>query len=106
MGVYRIENVVTGKSYVGSSNCIHIRWKFHIVELSSGTHPNPSLQASVTQHGLHSLRFSILEEVASEDDLFTREHHWFHALTPELYNIEMPNPHKIRKTALYSPPKQ
>lgn len=44
IGIYKIENKVNGKVYVGQSIDINTRWKCHISYLNSGIHHNKHLQ--------------------------------------------------------------
>ena len=46
IGIYKIENKVNGKVYIGQSVNIKKRWKQHKYELNSNNHVNKHLQAS------------------------------------------------------------
>lgn len=84
-GIYKIENTVNGKAYVGSAVDLHNRWSTHIWMLRHGKHKNPILQASFLKHGESAFRFVILEECPREATL-VREQVWLDALNP-YYNI-------------------
>lgn len=71
-GIYKIENIVNKKIYVGSSNNIKRRWKEHINQLNSNSHPNRHLQFSWNKYGQNNFIFNILEE-CKEEDLINRE---------------------------------
>jgi group I intron endonuclease len=75
-GVYRIVNVATGKSYVGSSKNMEYRWRKHRTDLTCGSHVNPALQASWRKHGAAAFQFYVLEYVANVADLLPREQWW------------------------------
>ena len=66
-GIYRIFNVVTSKSYVGSSKDIENRFfghKGHLEMLRSGNHHSVKLQHSWNKHGESAFRHEILQECA------------------------------------------
>lgn len=83
-GIYRIQNRLTLKSYVGSSYRIYRRWYEHRNKLRKGTHKSPRLQQAWNKHGEMNFVFSILEECA-RGDLFTREQFHIDAIKPD-YN--------------------
>ena len=65
-GVYKIENSVNGKYYIGSSNNIYRRWKEHIKLLNRNNHHSPHLQFAWNKYGEKNFKFSILEECDEE----------------------------------------
>jgi group I intron endonuclease len=76
-GIYCIMNTTNGKRYVGSSKNIKRRLdKYHISLLNKRTHWNHHLQSAWDVNGAESFDFSVLEEVANESDLMTREQYW------------------------------
>ena len=75
-GIYKIENLVTGRVYVGSSMYIEHRWKVHKWTLLKRNHFNSYLQRSWNKYGNKCFKFSIIEECRVED-LATREQYWF-----------------------------
>ena len=48
-GIYKIENIKTGKIYIGSSKNIKSRFYTHKRELEKGTHHSYKLQKSYTK---------------------------------------------------------
>ena len=84
-GIYRIFNISSNKSYVGSSINIERRWKGHIASLKRGAHRNRHLQRSFDMHGIDSFSFSILE-VAKRDIILEREKYWM-----EKYDVNNPD---------------
>ena len=54
IGIYKIENKVNGKVYIGQSIDIEKRWKNHISYLNKGIHRNKHLSQSyfIEQMGL------------------------------------------------------
>ena len=75
IGIYKIENKVNGKVYVGQSVNIETRWKNHRCELNRGTHYNDYLQRSWNKYGSNNFDFVVIEE-CSKDDLDDRETYW------------------------------
>ena len=61
-GVYRIQNIIEDKNYIGKSWNIEKRWKQHIATLKSNKHINSKLQSAFNKYGLDSFEFTILEE--------------------------------------------
>jgi len=82
-GIYKIENLVTGRVYVGSSNHINRRWELHKKNLQSKTHFNSYLQNSYTKYGVGAFKFSVVEECEKEK-LIEREQFWFEYYRKEL----------------------
>lgn len=75
IGIYKIENKVNGKIYVGQSVNIETRWKNHRYELMNNTHYNEHLQRSWNKYGSDNFVFSIIEECEKEN-LDDREIYW------------------------------
>ena len=59
-GVYRIQNIIEDKNYIGKSWNIEQRWKQHITDLKSNKHINSKLQSAFNKYGLDSFEFTIL----------------------------------------------
>ena len=83
-GVYKITNIVSGKSYVGSSRNIRNRIKAHFSHLNRGDHPNKHLQSSFRKYGRDAFVVTLLEE-CSQDELIRREQYYMDTIRPE-YN--------------------
>jgi group I intron endonuclease len=60
IGVYRILNVRTGKSYIGSSINLKQRIRVHKYELKNNRHDNLKLQLSYNKYGKDCFKFIIL----------------------------------------------
>lgn len=56
-GIYAIENIVTGKKYIGSSDNIPRRFSKHQSQLRTNTHHNIKLQHSWNKYGSESFLF-------------------------------------------------
>jgi len=82
-GIYKIENKINGKFYIGSSKNIEKRFKVHKRGLNSNKHHNIYLQRSWLKYGASAFLFTIIEET---NNLFEKEEFWITTLKPE-YNI-------------------
>lgn len=60
-GIYAIICTETGKTYVGSSRNLYVRWRRHFYRLNKGTHENKYLQCSWIKHGHENFCFRVLE---------------------------------------------
>ena len=67
VGIYRIENIVNHKRYIGQSIDIKRRWRDHKTELRSHRHFNYHLQQSWDKYGEDSFKFTIIEECLKEN---------------------------------------
>ena len=87
IGIYKIENKINSKVYIGSSNNIKRRWQKHKSLLKHNKHQNSHLQASWNKYGEDNFIFSIIE-LCSENSLLEREQYFIDKLNPE-YNQTM-----------------
>lgn len=78
-GIYKINNKINNKNYVGSSKEIYGRIHKHKCLLLKNEHPNAHLQCSFNKYGHQSFEVSILEK-CDESLLSNREQHWVDAL--------------------------
>ena len=91
-GVYKIENKITGKIYIGQSTIYSKRWRSHRYRMRQGIHP--CLQHDYNEHGLDSFEFSVIQEYpwdTSREILFEHEQQLideYLAEGKELYNID------------------
>ena len=86
--IYKVENKVNGKLYIGQTICPKNRRKQH---LSKTFHGNPVLDRAVLKYGRNSFDFSILEELETLDDANEKEIHWIqqlNSLVPSGYNLK------------------
>ena len=89
-GIYKIENLVNGKVYVGQSINIKTRFMSHKSELKSNNHSNIHLQNSWNKYGEENFKFEILEE-CNFDNLNNLEKEWIsklNSINPYGYNLE------------------
>lgn len=71
VGIYRIENLVNHKSYIGKSKYLEDR----IAQFYDGDHRNVHLDNSVQKYGIESFKVTILEECTVEE-LNDKERYW------------------------------
>lgn len=87
MGIYRLYNKVTGRSYVGKSKNIEARIKAHFREMKKGwSETHKRMWQDFDAHGPDSFAYEILEE-CSVDQLDDREGYW-------AYKFDVFNPEK------------
>lgn len=65
IGIYKIENKVNGKVYVGQSIAIKIRWQQHKYEAQTGEKQAP-LYLALRKYGIENFSFEVLEECPQE----------------------------------------
>jgi hypothetical protein len=64
--VYKIENIVTGKIYIGQSTQYPFRWYGHRCRMRKGKHH--CLQHDYDEYGADSFEFSIIQEYPCDTD--------------------------------------
>jgi group I intron endonuclease len=86
MGVYVIEDTVTGWAYIGSSKDLEARQRRHWRLYGEERGHNKALQYAWLLHGDENFTFSVLEE-CSEEQLSDRERHHIASWGGRLFNI-------------------
>lgn len=84
-GIYKIENIVNGKVYIGQSVDIEARWAVH---KSTALKSQQPLYRAMRKYGLDNFVFSVLEETAP--DILTEaegRHMAEHRERGQLYNL-------------------
>ena len=78
-GVYKIENILNGNIYVGSSKDIYGRWVQHKRDLRKGTHHSKHLQSAWNKYKEHNFKFDVIEITDSNKkvELFECEKKWY-----------------------------
>jgi len=71
-GIYKIENKINNKVYIGSATDIKKRWRDHRWYLIHNKHHNSHLQSSWIKYGIESFEFSVILE-CEIDDLLIKE---------------------------------
>lgn len=79
-GIYKIENAVNGKCYVGSTLSFNKRWREHRTLLGKRQHHSIKLQRAWNKYGNESFAFSVLEYVLDAEHLVPREQYWIDTL--------------------------
>lgn len=76
-GIYKIENLLNGKIYVGQSTNIFKRFGSHISDSfnENSKDYNMVIHKAIRKHGVKTFTFSVLEE-CQKDDLNNREIFW------------------------------
>lgn len=77
-GIYKIENKINGKIYIGQSINIERRWSEHKSRSLSETYNkdyNMKIYKAIRKYGLNNFKLSIIEE-CSEDKLKDKEIYW------------------------------
>ena len=62
IGIYKIQNIINGKMYIGLSSNIYKRWNIHKCILRKNMCKNQHLQYAWNKHGEESFVFSIIEQ--------------------------------------------
>lgn len=76
-GIYKIENLINGKVYIGQSICITHRWRAHRKDAynpKNRCYERP-LYRAIRKYGLDNFSFTVIE-YCSEDILNEREVYW------------------------------
>lgn len=93
IGIYAIENLVTGRDYIGmTTTSFAQRWSEHKFSLQRGEHVNLALQDDWDLYGEASFEFYIVEIVQDVRMVADREAHWIelnstYCTLDETYNI-------------------
>lgn len=86
-GIYRLQNTVSGKVYIGSAVDIKKRWREHLCVLRQGKHHNRFLQRSWNKHGPAAFEFKVVL-YCEPSTLIHNEQLWIDKYEWEiLYNI-------------------
>ena len=74
-GIYKIENLINHKLYIGQSDDLYRRRDAHFNELKGNRHYNQHLQRSYNKYGKDNFKFNIVEK-CNVDLLDEREIYW------------------------------
>jgi len=77
-GIYKIENNINHKVYIGCSKNIENRWYHHKFETFDNTQVqyNYTIHRAFRKYGIENFSFSIVEEITDEKLRFERERYW------------------------------
>lgn len=94
-GIYKIENKINGKKYIGQSNNIERRWKYHLQYIKNG---KSKMYQAFREDGIENFDFSIVEECPIID-LDEKEKYWisYYNSIENGYNMIFGSPFKRRK---------
>lgn len=84
-GIYKIENLINGKIYIGQSIHIERRWQEHCQKSSTSL-----ISQAIQKYGKENFSFQILQEVTDVNTLNQLESNYiqyFNSLVPNGYNI-------------------
>jgi group I intron endonuclease len=84
-GIYKIENIVNGKFYIGSAVHFSNRKSDHFRRLKLNIHKNTHLQNSYNKYGKKNFVMTLIEKCEKEE-LPLREQYYIDSLNPD-YNI-------------------
>lgn len=89
-GVYKIQNKIDGKLYIGSSKDIERRKKEHLCRLRQNNHDNQYLQNAYNKYGKENFIFEIIELCDTENQ-YDLEQKWINLYKDKniLYNISL-----------------
>ena len=76
IGIYKIENLINGKVYIGGSSRIKGRISSHKSFLRRKKHCSKSLQESWNKYGEQNFKFEIIEECSSIEEVNEKEKYW------------------------------
>lgn len=81
-GIYRIDNTLNGKFYIGSAINLSNRFSCHKKDLNKNQHHNTHLQTAWNKYGKEAFTFNVVEVVEAPEMLFDREQHYLDILRP------------------------
>lgn len=74
--IYKIENIVNGKFYIGSTcKSIKRRYSEHLCQLNKNLHKNVYLQNSFNKYGKNHFRITLVEEIVNLENLSVEDFH-------------------------------
>ena len=89
-GIYKIVNIITGDSYIGSSCNMQRRRTKHFHELRKGDHHSQYLQRAFSKYGESNFEFVVIEEFIFPDDYIKNQRSLLneHLVCREQYYID------------------
>lgn len=75
--IYKITNLVNGKSYIGATKkSLSDRWKYHLHDSKRERSKNRPLYIAMNKYGIDNFNISVVEECEDYSVLFEREIYW------------------------------
>lgn len=84
-GIYKIQNLLTGDCYIGSSKIIVERWQRHRKDLRKQKHHSVYLQRAWNKYTEYAFVFGVIE-YCDEKELCDKENQWLKLYRP-VYNM-------------------
>lgn len=97
-GIYCIEHISSGRTYIGSATNFAGRWRMHRSALRRGKHHSPYMQKVWSKYGEGEFVFRIIEE-CSRECLIEREQHYIDTLNPEFNHCRVAGSSAGRKAS-------
>jgi len=85
-GIYAIENLITGKVYIGGGTRINQRWRIHKNTLKRNQHYNSYLQEDWNEYGEENFQFIVIE-LCEKNELDKKED-WYIKKYENKYNLQ------------------
>ena len=97
-GIYKIENLIDGKTYIGSSVNLESREYKYFWMLERGSHDNIHLQNSYNKFGKVNFKFTIIEE-CENSLLIQKENHYinFYKSSNQKFGYNMASVNEFRR---------
>ena len=73
--VYKIENKINGKVYIGETLDKDERWNKHIEDLNNNSHHSWKLQKDWNEYGRDNFEFSIIDSVKESHEAYSKKLH-------------------------------
>lgn len=80
-GIYRIQNIKTGRFYIGSTINFYNRHHSHMTQLLLNTHQNPLMQKDANEYGRDLFVFGVVE-YCNKDELKYKEQYYMSLWNP------------------------
>ena len=74
--IYKIENIINGKKYIGRTNNADRRKSEHLSALGYGKHRNVYLQKAWEKYGEDNFIFDVIDESENINEIFEKEREW------------------------------
>lgn len=84
--IYIIENLITGKFYIGRTKNPANRKRSHFSELKRNVHGNPRLQFSFNKYGANVFEFKVVDS-CNDNLIESKEAEWFNAFDNNKYYL-------------------
>lgn len=75
-GIYKITNTINNKCYIGKSEDLAKRLKYHTDTLVRGSNKNKHMQNAYNMYGPGTFTVEILEDLDDDVDINEREKYW------------------------------